>query len=73
MKVELTSTNRVVFLNGQECRLWEGKAEKGFRVFALVALLGMEAEGDRTEIDLVASPPPSPVAMQCFPDDRMVL
>ena len=39
MKIEVTSTEKIVQLNGMPARLWEGKTESGIPVHCFIPLI----------------------------------
>jgi hypothetical protein len=68
MKVTLESTSAIVSYQGQPCRIWQGKTEKGVECFAIVALIAHHKDGDAAEFeaDLQEVITPSEAAMECF-------
>lgn len=39
MKISLESTSKIVSLNGQNCRVWEGETETGIKCHAYIKLI----------------------------------
>jgi hypothetical protein len=50
MKMEITSTNSLTFVDGHLCRAWDGKTEGGIRCKVFVALIGARADDDQAEL-----------------------
>jgi hypothetical protein len=61
MKVTLESTTKTAFLNGVECRIWEGATEHGVKLHAFIARIGAKADQDLTQFEqeLAEQKPPS--------------
>lgn len=49
MKVTLESTTKVVSIDGQATRVWEGQTESGIAVIAMVAIIGAKNEQARSK------------------------
>jgi hypothetical protein len=67
MKVTLTSTSKIVEVNGVPARIWEGVTESGTACFAFITCIAPTQEypipSELTAefaADLSAQPPPSP-------------
>lgn len=74
MRIQITSTSKIVQFNGIPARVWEGETESGIGVICFVTRLAVKDElADCTEFerDLEQCDPPSAEA-QGFPT-RMVL
>jgi len=69
MIAKLHSTSRVVTINGQPCRVWEGTTAQGVPMLAFVVRVAAEAGYDLEEFeaDLAETQPPSDAAAR-FPD-----
>jgi len=74
MRITVESTTRTCFLNGVECRLWEGATERGQRVHCFIALVGADKSCDLSEFerDLKERRPPSAELAETVPA-RMIL
>ena len=62
MTITVTSTSKVVELNGIAHRVWEGKTEHGTDLHCFIARVGTKATGDAAaefERDLQEQKPPS--------------
>jgi predicted 3-demethylubiquinone-9 3-methyltransferase (glyoxalase superfamily) len=72
MKMTLESTTKIVKINGVDCRVWEGKTERGAPMHAYIAMVAVDRNEDTEEFerDLQEHRPPSP-AIGWIPD-RMV-
>lgn len=64
MKAKLHSTQKIVRINGQPCRVWEGTTDKGVPMIAFIFRVAAEIGYDHEEFeaDLLDSAPPSPGA-----------
>ena len=74
MNVTLTSTSRIVNVNGVDGRVWEGTTESGVAVVAVITRIAAPAGADlaQFERELKETKPPSDMATTVFPL-RMVL
>lgn len=72
MKIELQSTSQIVWLDGVQCRVWEGTTAGGVAIVAFIPRVACKREADNTvlERELVEQPEPRPLVM--WPP-RMVL
>lgn len=61
MKLTLTSTTKIVQLNGVPARVWEGTSEAGVPVMAFITRLAVERDEDTSqfEAELLACATPS--------------
>lgn len=67
MKVTLTSTTKIVTLDGVPARVWEGTTERGVPVIAFVTRVAVDLDTDVAELavfeaELAECRPPSPEA-----------
>lgn len=49
MQVTLSSTTRLVEVNGAPCRVWEGTTEGGIRCYAAIAVISAHKDDDQSE------------------------
>ncbi len=61
MNVQLTSTSKIVNLNGVPARVWEGHTEAGIACHAFITRIAVHNDDDATEFEkeLLAQAPPS--------------
>jgi hypothetical protein len=61
MKVNLTSTTKIVEINGMRCRVWEGHTDSGIPMHAYIPRVAVANEHDSSQFDreLQACEPPS--------------
>lgn len=73
MRVQLESTSKVVMLNGELARIWEGATESGIPCHAYITRIACDAQEDNAEFerDLQECVAPSE-AVQAIPL-RMIL
>lgn len=50
MRVILEPTDLIVHLNGVRCRIWQGETGRGLQVLAHIALIGVDADADASEL-----------------------
>jgi hypothetical protein len=62
MRVTLESTSKVVMLNGEACRVWEGKTDSGIPCHAFIVRICVDREADASDFerDLKECRPASP-------------
>jgi hypothetical protein len=46
MKITLESTTKVVFLDGVQCRIWEGETERGIKVHCYIPRIAARPDQD---------------------------
>jgi hypothetical protein len=68
MQITVHSTSKLVVVDGQTCRLWEGTTANGQPVYCLIRRVFTDQDADQAEFekDLQAHEPPSE-AMRSFP------
>lgn len=68
MKVTLTSTSKIVTINGVPARVWEGKTDNGIQCHAFITRIACDKDADASEFekDLTQHAPPS-AAVQSYP------
>lgn len=73
MKVTIESTTKIVKANGIDCRVWEGKTERGIEIVCLIPRIAVRLGQDQTQFEeeLQEQRPPSPDT-EVFPM-RMIL
>ena len=76
MKIEVTSTEKIVQLNGMPARLWEGKTESGIPVHCFIPLIAptippLDARQSEFLVELKQTKPPS-AELETYPA-RLVL
>ena len=73
MKITIESTTKLVEASGVQCRVWEGKTERGVEVVVLIPRIAAKAGQDLSqfEVELQEQRPPSADA-NVFPL-RMIL
>lgn len=59
MKVTLQSTDKIVTVNGQPARIWEGTTERGTPCFAIIPRIAcpINANAAEFEQELIETPP----------------
>lgn len=65
MEVQLTSTSKIVNLNGVPARVWEGHTAKGIACHAYITRIAVADELDAAEFEkelLVQAPPSAAIA-----------
>lgn len=68
MKITVTSTERIVTLNGVQARIWEGETSSGIPVHCFITRIGVDEKENRKQFEkeLQECTPPS-TAMQSYP------
>jgi hypothetical protein len=51
MRITLESTSKIVQLNGQSVRIWQGQTESGIPMHAYVPLVAVDKDADQTEFE----------------------
>ncbi len=51
MKMTLSSTTKIVELNGVPARIWEGQTEKGIPIHAFVTRVAVHKDDDAAELE----------------------
>ena len=51
MKITIESTTRIVKANGIDCRVWEGKTERGIEITALIPRIAVRNDLDTTQFE----------------------
>lgn len=60
MKITIESTSKVVELDGQPARVWEGKTERGVTVVAFIPrITPLDGDPEEFEADLLETRAPS--------------
>ena len=74
MQVTLSSTDRIIEVNGVKARVWEGETVNGVRCYAAIAVIAAHCDDDNAEFerDLTEHQPASHDALRCF-DLRTIL
>ena len=74
MTVTLTSTTRIVEVNGVKCRVWEGMTASGVKCAAMIPRISVHKDEDcsQFEAELQEHQPPSARTVDSFPL-RMIL
>ena len=74
MKISVESTTKVVYLDGIQCRIWEGQTENGVSMHCYIARVAVKDDLDRTqfETELRECREPSYEVQQAIPM-RMIL
>ena len=74
MTIHITSTTKIVHLNGVPARIWEGMTESGIRVHCFVTRIavGKDENVEQFEAELSKQRIPSPEVASAYPD-RMIL
>jgi hypothetical protein len=73
MKITIESTEKIVFLDGFQCRIWEGETESGIKLHAYIPRVAAAPDQDLTQFEkeLKEQRKPSP-EIQAIPL-RMIL
>lgn len=75
MTLTIASTDRIVEVNGTECRVWEGRTERGVKIQALIPRIAVQVGQDTSQFEAELKEthsPCSPGAAAAFPL-RMIL
>jgi hypothetical protein len=51
MKITVESTSKLVFLNGMQCRIWEGVTERGVKVHCNVPRIAVQEDQDLAQFE----------------------
>lgn len=51
MKITIESTSKAVFLNGMECRIWEGHTESGIPVHCYIPRVAVHKDEDTSQFE----------------------
>jgi hypothetical protein len=51
MKISIESTTKVVFLNGVQCRVWEGTTERGVPMHCYIARVAVKDGEDQSQFE----------------------
>ena len=46
MKITIESTEKIVTLNGIDCRVWEGETERGIKLHCFIPRIGVARDQD---------------------------
>jgi len=70
MKITLENTEHIVVIRGVACRVWQGTTEKGARIIAMIATVGVNDEDpcDEAEAGLLRIDPPEIRKLNGGPD-----
>jgi hypothetical protein len=62
VKITVESTSKIVEFNGIQCRVWEGRTERGVPMVAFIARVAVERDQDagQFEAELRETPQPKP-------------
>jgi hypothetical protein len=50
MKIELETTSQIVWLDGVQCRVWEGKTGEGVAIVAFIPRVTCKRDADQSEL-----------------------
>lgn len=69
MKIELTSTTKIVELNGVPARIWQGFTESGIEVHCFITRIAVAKNADASEFkkELQEHEPPVNPDINCYP------
>ena len=69
MKITVDSTTRIVKANGIECRVWQGKTDRGVRITCLIPSIAVEGGQDTTQFvaELEEHQQPTDAALAAYP------
>jgi len=61
MQITISSTSKVVQLNGIDCRIWEGETEKGIKIHCFIPRIAAKDDQDLSQFaaELSEQRPPS--------------
>lgn len=70
MRIQIEPTDKIVTLDGIQCRLWNGVTEDGTHVFLLVHRIGVHVDEDATKFTqaLKEMDQPSTIVVKDVPD-----
>jgi hypothetical protein len=69
MKITIESTTKIVDANGIDCRVWEGKTERGIEVICLIPRIAVRNGQDTAQFEeeLKEQRPPTVINDAAFP------